>query len=364
MRDNSSKTAVGVFDDYSAAERVARDLTNAGIPRDAIEVKSNFMTGAAGRTAPAEEGHERHEGGISGFFHRLFGGDSESEGGHYAEAIRRGNAVVFVTADEDQIERAVEIMNSAGAVDVDRHVENYRSQGYQQHDPNAQPYSYEEANRERERFRGSEQGQQTTSIPVIEEELQVGKRVIRRGGVRVYSRLVNQPVEENVQLREEHVRVERRPVNRPVSSTDTERLRDQSIEVTEMAEEAVVQKRAKVREEVVVGKETTQRTETVRDNVRRTEVEVEQLNQGNDYSADFRQDWQNRYANSGEAYETYQPAYDYGYRSASDPRYRGRDWSDVEETLRTDYMRNNPNSSWDRMKGAVRYGWERVTGKR
>jgi hypothetical protein len=113
-----------------------------------------------------------------------------------------------------------------------------------------------------------------------------------------------------------------------------------------------------------LGKKTTHRTERVRDNVRRTQVDVEQLNQGTDYSADFRRDWQNRYETSGEAYETYQPAYEYGYRSASAPRYRGKNWSDVEETLRTDYMRNNPNSSWDRMKGAVRYGWEKVTGKR
>jgi uncharacterized protein (TIGR02271 family) len=364
MREDSSKTAVGVFDDYSTADRVARDLTNAGIPRDSIEVKSNFMTGAAGRTAGADldEGHERREGGIAGFFHRLFGGDdSDSYSGDYAEAVRRGNAVVCVTGTEDQIDNAVEIMNAAGAVDVDRHVANYRSQGYERHDPNAPPYSYEEANRERERLRGS---QESTAIPVIEEELQVGKRVVRRGGVRVYSHVVQQPVEEKVELREEHVRVERRPANRPVSSTDVDRLRDQSIEVPEMAEELVTQKRARVREEVVVGKETTQRTESVRDNVRRTQVDVERLNEGEDYSADFRRDWQNRYGASGEAYETYQPAYEYGYRSAGDPRYRGKDWSDAEETLRTDYMRNNPNSSWDRMKGAVRYGWERMTGKR
>ena len=54
-----------------------------------------------------------------------------------------------------------------------------------------------------------------------------------------------------------------------------DRMRDQSVEVTEMAEEPVVRKKARVREEVVVGKETTQRTETIRDTVRRTEVEVE-----------------------------------------------------------------------------------------
>jgi len=366
----NDKTVVGVFEDYNSADRVVRDLTNAGIPRDAIQVQSNFMTGAAGRS---EYQQEDREGGISGFFKRLFGADDEA--GHYAEAHRRGNAIVCVTASSEQLERAVDIMNSAGAIDIDRHVENYRQAGYREYDPNAEPYSHDEALRERERFRSNEGG---TSIPVVEEELQVGKRAVRRGGVRVYSRVVEEPASENVELREEHVRVDRRPADRSLSEAEMRGLRDQTIEVTEMVEEPVVQKRSRVREEVVVGKETTRRTEKVSDTLRRTEVEVERMEAdkmgqladsdtaGNnyDYSADFRRDWESRYASSGEGWETYQPAYEYGYRTAGDPRYRGRDWSDVEDDLRTDYMRTNPNSAWDRMKGAVRYGWEKVTGKR
>jgi len=366
MAQNTNRTVVGVFEEYRTAERVAQELVNSGVPRESVEVKSNFMTGAAGRSTDAEGTH--HEGGISGFFHRLFGGhDTESHGGHYAEAVRRGNSVVCVTAPQDQIERAVHIMNSAGAIDIDRHVENYRQTGYETHNPQSPPYSYDEAVSERERFRGSEgerprAREEGASIPVVEEELEVGKQVVRRGGVRVYSQVVERPVEEDVELREEHVRVERRPVDRPVSPGD--RLRNQSVEVTETAEEPVVQKRARVREEVVVGKETTARKEKVRDTVRRTEVEVEPLSGGQDYTADFRSDWEHNYRNSGEAYDTYAPAYEYGYRSAADPRYSGRGWSDVESDLRTDYMRTNPNSNWDRMKGAVRYGWEKVTRKR
>ncbi len=351
-------TVVGVFDDYSTAERVSQELTNAGIPRNSIDVRSNFRTGAAGRSYESGE----HEGGISGFFHRLFGGD-EPEAGHYDEALRRGNSVVCVTAAPDQIDRAVEIMNAAGAVDIDRHVEHYRGAGYEGYDPNAPAYSYDEAKAERERFRGSEEG---GSIPVIEEEIRVGKRVVRRGGVRVYSRVVDQPVEENVELREERVKVDRRPADRPVGSGELSGLRDQSIEVTETTEEPVVQKRARVREEVVVGKETNRRTEKVRDTVRRTEVEVERVEGkgDDDYRSDFRRHWQERYAKSGDAYETYEPAYEYGYRSASDERWRGRNWSEVESDLRSDYERRYPGSAWERMKDSVRYGWEKVTGRR
>jgi uncharacterized protein (TIGR02271 family) len=345
---------VGVFDDYGTAERVAQDLTEAGIPRSAIEVESNFRTGAAGRGYDSHEG----EGGISGFFKRLFGGDES--GGHYAEAVRRGNAVVCVTAPREQTDRAVEIMNSAGAVDIDRHVERYRQTGYRDYDENAPAYSYDEARAERDRLRSDQEG---GSIPVIEEELQVGKRVVRRGGVRVYSRVIEEPVEEDVELREERVKVDRRAVDRPAERGEMAGVRDQSIEFEEVVEEPVVQKRARVREEVVVGKETNRRTEKVRGSVKRTEVEVERLG-GGDYRDDFRRHWQERYGASGESWETYEPAYEYGYRSASDDRWRGRSWTEAESDLRSDYERRYPGSAWERMKDSVRYGWEKVTGRR
>ena len=354
--DKPTNTAIGVFDDYAEAERVAQDLTRAGIPRESVEVRSNFMTGAAGRSQPAQS---EREGGISGFFHRLFGGNEDEYSDHYAEAIRRGSTVVCVTAPADRIDDAVKIMNEHGAVDVDRRVETYREHGYERYDPDAPAYSFDEARREREHYTDQQTG---GAIPVVEEQLQIGKRAVRRGGVRVYSHIVERPVNESVTLHEEHVRVERRPADRPAAEADLSQFRDQSIEVTETAEEPVVQKTARVREEVVVGKEQSERTQQIRDKVRHTEVQVENLS--SDASNDFRRDYDERFAKSGVPYETMQPAYEYGYRAARDPRYKGRKWPDVEQTLKTDYMRNNPNSSWDRMNGAVRYGWEKVTGKR
>jgi stress response protein YsnF len=84
-------------------------------------------------------------------------------------------------------------------------------------------------------------------------------------------------VEENVQLREERVHVERNPVNRPASEADFQAFKEGSIELRETAEEPVVSKQARVVEEVVVGKDVTERTQTVRDSVRRTDVEVEEV---------------------------------------------------------------------------------------
>lgn len=114
-------------------------------------------------------------------------------------------------------------------------------------------------------------------IPVIEEQVVVGKRKVDRGGVRVFSRMVETPVEEQVSLREEHATIERHAVNRPISTTELDTLQNQSIEVREMAEEAVVGKTARVVEEVHLGQESSERSQTIKDTVRKTQVEVDQI---------------------------------------------------------------------------------------
>jgi stress response protein YsnF len=89
--------------------------------------------------------------------------------------------------------------------------------------------------------------------------------------------VVETPVEENVQLREEHVRVERTSVDRPVSAADLDAFKEGTIELTETGEEVVVAKQARVVEEVTIGKDVSERTQTVKDSVRHTEVDVEKL---------------------------------------------------------------------------------------
>ncbi|AWK87928.1 hypothetical protein DEW08_08595 [Azospirillum thermophilum] len=112
-------------------------------------------------------------------------------------------------------------------------------------------------------------------IPVVEEQLNVGKREVARGGVRVRSYVVETPVEEHVRLRDETVTVERRPADLAAGDLPADAFRERTIEVTETDEEAVVEKAARVREEVVIRKEVEVRDQAVSDTVRRTEVEIE-----------------------------------------------------------------------------------------
>jgi len=111
-------------------------------------------------------------------------------------------------------------------------------------------------------------------IPLGEEVLEVGKRTENRGTARIHRYVVETPVEERVTLQSERVVVERR---RPVSDKVTgEILTEVTVEVVETAEVPTIEKRARLREEVVVRTERTQHIEVVRDTVRRDEVEIQQ----------------------------------------------------------------------------------------
>ena len=112
------------------------------------------------------------------------------------------------------------------------------------------------------------------TLQVVEENLQVGKREVAGGRVRVRTYVTERPVEENVNLRSERVTIERRPVDREVTPGAAS-FQERTIEAVERGEEAVVAKTARVKEEIAIHKDVENRTETVRDTVRSTEVEVD-----------------------------------------------------------------------------------------
>jgi uncharacterized protein (TIGR02271 family) len=354
MATRTQSTVVAVFRDTSDAQAAAEELEASGFSENDIYINSGDRTEIA-----REEGTSHHEGGITGWFKRVFGSDDESDRPYYEKAVSSGHAVLSVDTNEENVDTAADILNRYSPLDVHREGEGSSSTTTSGARTNVTSATTAQTGTT----------DQSRAVPVVEEDLRVGKRTVLRGGVRVYSRVIEQPVEETVNLKEERVRVERQPVNRPVRESDFPTGRDEVIEVQEYAEEPVVSKEARVVEEVRVNKEATQRKETVRDKVRRTEVEVENLGEEgakgsrSDIDDDFRRHFTNYYGTTGDTYENYAPAYRYGYDMARDPRYQGRDFSEVESDLRTDYARRYPNSTWERMKDSIRYGWDKVTGR-
>ena len=135
-------------------------------------------------------------------------------------------------------------------------------------------YAHDHFNEENLYQRRRQEGTEATTIPIIEEQLQVGKKVVETGGVRLRSRIVETPVQENVQLKEEHVTVERESVNRPATAAD---FKEGTIEVTEQAEVPVVSKEAYIKEEVKLNKEVTERDQVIKETLRSTEVDVDKI---------------------------------------------------------------------------------------
>ena len=234
----TTATITAVFDSIEAAESAANDLA----------MRVGGVRGRVHRASDADADTELRDLGIP-----------ELDRGAYAEALRRGSAVVSATVPDERLDDAAEVLESRGAVDFDVREAEWRREGWT---AQAGPAS--------ERLGGGEQ-----VIPLVEERLIVGKREVGRGRVRVRSYAVETPVEEQVSLRDESIHVERRAIDRPITGADDAAFRDRTIEATEIDQEAVIAKTARVIEELVVRKEVEERVEAVRDTVRRTEVEVE-----------------------------------------------------------------------------------------
>ena len=391
-------TLVAVFDNRSDAQNAMDELLASGFTRDNVYVSSADLTGQAGTSSYASSTMDTttttattHEEGIGAsirhFFENLFGSDNDEHVTRYSSAVSGGQHVLtLTTTSEPEVERAADVIERFGPVDIDeRHdlAGNAASLGtsaYQPGSSSSMAAGSMQSGTQTGNLSGNLSDTRTDSlqrdttidqttgkaaIPVVQEDVKIGKRLVERGGVRVFSRVVETPVNETVNLREEHVNVERRPVDQPINPADVGAFKDKSIELRETAEEAVVQKSARVVEEVVVGKEVSQRQQQVQDTVRHTEVEVQPLQgTGIDDDTYYRNDWQTNYASQGGTYDDYAPAYRYGYDMRRDPRYQGRDWDAVESDLRSDWNTrygSSGASTWERMKAAVRSGWNRMT---
>lgn len=269
-----SSVLVGMFNSGTEATQARAKLLAAGFASSAVSMTGGASAGdSTTSTTSSAAVDTSHEGGISGWFKSLFGEDDTSNTGYtdtYTEAFRRGGCGVSVTAANDsEMDKAEKILNDCGAVDIDEKSQEWKKEGWTGAAVGAAAAG-----------KGTLQANQTQKLQEVEEELKVGKRAVARGGVRIFSRMTEVPVEETVRLREEHANIQRTSVDRPATEADFAAFKEGSIEVREMSEEAVVSKTARVTGEVSVGKEVSERDEVIRDKVRKTTVEVEQIDAG------------------------------------------------------------------------------------
>lgn len=272
-----SRTVTAMYDTRQEAESAKQRLSSA-VDVESVKIFDQESTSSGSGSSGGSEG--------GSWLSNLFVSDDDRPA--YEEGVRRGGFMLCADVDGDEdADKIVDILEQTTPVDLDERQQNWRSEGWQSSAPasSGQSFSQGAAAYGETGQSSTETGQRTVEeerIPIVQEELQVGKRQVERGGARVRSYVRETPVSEQVNLREENVSVERRPVNEPISENELDTgglLEDREIEMRATGEEAVIGKDARVTEELVVKKTAEQHTETVQDNVRHTEVEVDGENQ-------------------------------------------------------------------------------------
>lgn len=254
-----SRTITAMFESRSEAE-AAREQLRTDLGADA-RIIDKSSSGSADETGESR--------GFWADLKDMFVADDDRS--TYEEGVNRGNFLLCAKVPEEQADRACSLLEQGNSIDIQQREQEWRSEGWS-------------GNRNRQDSFGSTDSPRNEGkiieeqrIPVVEEQLRVGKREEQRGGARVRSYVEERPVSEQVSLREEHVNVERRPVDEAISPDALDRdglLEEREVEMRETAERPVVGKEARVKEEVVVQKTAEQRTENVQDTVRNTKVDV------------------------------------------------------------------------------------------
>ena len=263
-----SRTVTAMFDSRSQAEAARERLTQSRIDADDVRIVD--------QSSSAQSGGSSGEG--EGLWSAIKSAFMPPEDSHtYEEGMRRGGYLLCARVDEDCADEAIRILDESESVDLNAREESWRSEGWSPYQATGGASGFGQS----ERSEGEQSGRTVAEerIPIVEEELKVGKREVERGGARVRSYVRETPVSEQVNLREEHVSVERRPVDRQLSQSDLQTgdmMQERQIDMTETSEEAVVGKEARVREELVVRKTAEEHSEQVQDTVRHTEVEVDE----------------------------------------------------------------------------------------
>jgi uncharacterized protein (TIGR02271 family) len=298
MAMHGNHTVSAFYDSYDEAEAAATRLRSLGVPDAQIRLTQ-------GREA---EGHGAGDTGEDkGFFAMLgelfFPDDDRSA---YAEGLSRGGHLLTVTnVSEDQYDAVIDILDDEGAVDMDERTASWREEGWSDASygsgrsgtgadeagsslgavemggmasagaglASGDADGWSGTGRTAGSASGLDDGEEET-LEIAEERLRVGKRDASRGSVRVRTYVVEEPVSETVNLREDRVEIERRPVDRSVGATEGA-FQERSIEAEEYREEAVVAKEARVVEEVSLRRTSDEHEETVSDTLRHTEVEIE-----------------------------------------------------------------------------------------
>jgi len=201
------KTIIAVFDDAATAHRVVSELVSAGIDRSNIGLALHDPDQTGAKSIHAQTSSDHVDAGEGAAFGAVIGGLTgllvgmgsllipgigpaiaagplisalagatvgvgagavtgglvgalidlgvpEEEASAYAEAVRRGSALVSVTVHEGEMERATQIVRMHNPVNMEQRTTQWRMKGWERFNENVDPYTAEEISDERQMYTG------------------------------------------------------------------------------------------------------------------------------------------------------------------------------------------------------------------
>ena len=122
-------TLAAVFDNRTSAQQAMDELVRCGFPQQDLTLKdssSESDSASAGRVETGDRDESFGES-VMHFFSDLFGAH-HADTHVYTEAVNRGNAVLtFRTDDQDKVERAADIIEAYGPIDIDEYESQWRA---------------------------------------------------------------------------------------------------------------------------------------------------------------------------------------------------------------------------------------------
>jgi len=244
----SSDEMVVLFDTVAESRRAEKALEDAGFPDPEVNTLD--------RDAIVELGGSADFG--PAFWRTLFGRDVQLyQGAVFQKSLSTGGAILTVRIHNDaEAARAEDVLSQFTSVDLEARgaglIAEHKALG----------------------------DIKDEVLRLAEEQLEVGKRMIEAGKTRIRRFVTERQVQAQVSLRDQHAEVIRKVIETPTMLDDVEwDWNDSTIEMIETREEAVVSKRTRVAEEVMLRKGETERVETVTDTVRKQQVEIERLDE-------------------------------------------------------------------------------------
>lgn len=265
------QTIVAVFDKAAPAAAAVKALKAGGFADADISVFDSQRL--AGDRGSKPDGLRQ-----AGVWNRLFGGKVfEHEAAIYGQTVEKGGAILSVRVMDSEVAHATGILELNHPIDVhDRAITSGVATAAHVQTAakaiNTAPVA----------------AQQTVAVPpkvaekhadvlrLAEEQLDVGKRLVQTGKTRIRRFVTERPVSADVTLHEEHAEVLRRAITDPTYVGDID-WADNTIEVTETAEHALVKKTARIVEEVELRLSGSDHVETINDKIRRQQIAIERV---------------------------------------------------------------------------------------